>query len=162
MSRSCCQRTGGRESNKEKKKEMNRKEKREEVLISWRFWPTMLVSGNEQIGAVPSPETSSFGRSQEGRGWFRASWSRRKTVALVCGVPTHPRKLPPWWNCLPIFQCISAFALGTGQTKQCVDKVQGWGKTTKEGLFSCTHTKRKKIFMSVHTLTQTHTWIRFF
>lgn len=69
---------------------------------------------------------------------------QEKKVARVRGMPTHPRKPPPPPRHGTACQLFSAFqsALGAGQTKQCVDKVQGWGKTTKEGLFSCTHTER--------------------
>lgn len=71
-----------------------------------------LAYHEEQICAVPSLETSSFGRLQEGRGWVTASWSRRKRwLGSVACPHTHvnppPPLLSPPRNSLPTFQCSS-------------------------------------------------------
>lgn len=55
-----------------------------------------LAYHEEQICAVPSLETSSFGRLQEGRGWVTASWSRRKRwLGSVACPHTHVNPPPP-------------------------------------------------------------------
>lgn len=156
VSRSCCQRK--KEGQRGKKKDRKKRERRYWFPgvsgLPWRADLCRSESGNQLL------------RTLTGRPRMSHSFLvQEKKVARVRGMPTHPRKPPhppssppPPGTACQLFSAVQS-ALGAGQTKQCVDKVQGWGKTTKEGLFSCTHTERykKRVF-----LISARTRIRFF